>query len=227
MSTFSDLRGALIAQITEWRKRKTKVVGDDECAFAAKEYDTEIAKFMISFISAAKEAYRMLASNLFLLFRAQYAKQGLDVEYIPNDVVLAPAATCQSISLSEEFIALKEITYEEQKYDLMSLFRLSGTKEEKELVRVATCYYSQWRDKATQQIMPLVDEFIGKNIAQLSDYYNALAEAFHRHLSELTSIQEAEKSKVSAQLSDDERKLQEDNDWLTKFKEQLIHIERG
>jgi hypothetical protein len=42
----------------------------------------------------------------------------------------------------------------------------------------------------------------------------------------LLTEQEQYKDEVSAQLSDDERKLQEDNDWLAEFKDQLIHIKR-
>ena len=44
----------------------------------------------------------------------------------------------------------------------------------------------------------------------------------------LTAIDKKTKDKeiVSAQLSDEERKLQEDNDWLSQFREQLQMIER-
>ena len=225
--SFSVLRSNLVTQITEWRKRKTKIIGDAECAVAAGEYDADIAKYMIAFISAAKDTYKKIAADILALFKAQYAKQGLAPDFIPQNIDLPAPATCQSISLSDEFIALKEITYEDQKYDLMSIFRISGVKEDKEPVRIATCYYSQWREKAIAQVLPLVDKFIENNLIYLNEYYNALAEAFRQHLTDLIAVQETEKSRVSAQLSDDERKLQEDNDWFAQFKEQLIHIERG
>lgn len=222
---FSDLVSGLKEQIVKWRNRKTKVVGDSECAVAAADYDADIAKYMVSFISATKEAYWRIANEINSTFRTQYIKQGLDVDFSASKATLAEAASCQTISLADEFIALKEITYEEQKYDLMSLFRISST--EKELIRVVTCYYARWREKALEHILPLINEMIDRNIEQLNNYYNELANVYQEHLAELIIIQEAEKDKVSAQLSDDERKLQEDNDWLAEFKEQLAHIERG
>lgn len=36
-----------------------------------------------------------------------------------------------------------------------------------------------------------------------------------------------EKNNIASKLSEDERLLQADNEWLTKFKDQLIRIERG
>ena len=75
--------------------------------------------------------------------------------------------------------------------------------------------------------MPVAGNILEENTERLRTYYDALAEAFHVHLTELIKVQEQEKDKVSAQLSDDERKLQEDNDWLSMFKDQLAHIERG
>ena len=53
-----------------------------------------------------------------------------------------------------------------------------------------------------------------------------MAESYHQHLSQLIDEKTKDKEIVSAQLSDEERKLQEDNDWLSQFREQLQTIER-
>jgi hypothetical protein len=54
-----------------------------------------------------------------------------------------------------------------------------------------------------------------------------MAENYHEHLSELIEGKSKEKEEVAAQLSDDEKMLQEDNDWLAEVKDQLQNIERG
>jgi len=225
--TFTDLQRALYEQISNWRNKKTKVVGDDECAAAAVDYDVDIAKYLVAYASSVKEAYEQLANEIRVSFREQYSKQGLEKNYVPSHIRLSEPPFCKSISLAEEFIALKQVTYEEQKLDLKAFFRLSAPKEEKEPVRVATCHYAQWREKAWESILPLIQEFIAKCTEKLTAFYNELADAYHEKLSELIMEQEAEKNEVSAQLSDDELKLQQDNDWLAHFKEQLEHIERG
>ena len=224
---FSALQNNLYDQISKWRNKKTKVVGDDECAAAAVEYDVDIAKYLVGFVSSAKEAYLQIAGEIQASFRDQYTHQGLCKGFVPANVQLPEPPGYQPVALADEFVALKEVTYEEQKYDLKSLFRISSAKEDREPVRIATCYYTQWREKAWRFILPVVQEFIERCIDRLNDYYNALAEAYHEQLATLIDGQEAEKDEVSAQLSDDELKLQQDNDWLADFREQLVHIERG
>ena len=151
----------------------------------------------------------------------------MDLEYVPERVHLAECAPCQCVAMADQFLAMQEITYEEAKKDRVAAwFRLADTSEEKELQRVVTCHYAQWREKAWECLEPLIDDFVRQNIQQLCQYYNDLAEAYHIHLAELLAQEEEKKDEVSAQLSDDERMLQEDNDWLTCFKEQLTHIER-
>lgn len=225
-SVFDDLQTAFKNQIGQWRNRKTKIVGDAECEAAASEYDADIAKYVAAFNSAMRDAYINIAQEIRSDFIAQYQKQGLDLEFEPKSIVVKEADSCIPVSMSDKLTAMKEVTFEE-KYDLKSFLRFSEAKKEKELVRVVTCYYAQWREKVLEQLLPSVQNVIDQNIGKLAEYYNTLAEAFHEHLSVLIEVQECEKDKVSAQLSEDERKLQEDNDWFAKFKEQLTHIERG
>lgn len=223
---FLASQNTLREKLTKWRSWKTKVVGDDECAAAANDYDEEISKNLAIFIASVTEIYERIASEIYENYCEQYQKQGLDLEYAPEEIILEDAPENLGFSLAEDFIAMKEITFEDPKYDIKALFRMSTVPEEKEPVRVATCYYAKWREKALEQIIPIAEEYIQVLIAQLVNYCDALANAFHDHLSELIAIQELEKNQVAAQLSDDERKLQEDNDWLADFREQLIHIER-
>lgn len=224
---FDVLLNNLKDQIGKWRNRKTKIVGEAECAIAAAEYDADIARYVTAFSSATKDAYQNKAEEVHNSFINRYQLQGLDLDFDPTEVALESATECQAISLSDELISMMEITYEEAKYDLISLFRFSAPNEEKEPVRVATCYYAQWRMYVLDRVLPMVEKLVENNVQKLCDYYNALAEAFRAHLAILIAEQEEKKDKVSLQLSDDERKLQEDNDWIAEFKEQLIQIERG
>lgn len=223
-SIFDNLLSDLQSKIEQWRNRKTKVVGDDECDKAATEYNIDVAKFIAAFNTAMSDAYRSIAMEIHEDFIDNYKKQGLDLAFDPKGVAAASIA-CPVIPIAEDLTAMKEVTFEE-KNDLMSFLRLTGTKEEKETVRVVTCYYAQWREKVLNTVVPVAQDIIKQNIEKLTEYYNALAEAFHTHLAELIAAQECEKDKVSAQLSDDERMLQEDNDWFAEFQDQLTHIER-
>ena len=83
-----------------------------------------------------------------------------------------------------------------------------------------------WRSTVQDIIKPVLDQHIDQCIQNLSEYYDLMAESYHQHLLQLIDEKTKDKEIVSAQLSDEERKLQEDNDWLSQFREKLQTIER-
>lgn len=222
---FQDAQYSLTEQIQKWRNRKTKLTGDYEAEIAAGEYDVEISKWMNEFNQNIQNAYRKVASEIMESFNEKYKTQGLDLDFIPKDITLAMPVVCISIPVIQELIALKKITYEVPKTDFIEKFWKNSSKEEKAPVRVATCYYEEWRNKVLELELPFVEKCIEDNYNRLNEFYNALAEKYHLHIEELIAGETVKKEHVSAQLSDDERKLQEDNDWLQNFKDQLTRIE--
>lgn len=225
-ANFVSLLESFQQQIRQWRNRKTKVVGDHESEVAARDYDTELSKYMISFTDAVREECQTVREKIWNDFIEHYTVQGLDVDYRPSDISFTEPELPVIPSLVTDFLGLIEITYEQPKNDLFNLF-LKTESEEKQPVRVATCYFEHWRNKAFEILQPIAGQFIQECTNSLRQYYDILADTFHIHIAELLAAQMQEKETVSEQLSDDERKLQEDNDWLNKFKDQLLKIERG
>jgi non-homologous end joining protein Ku len=106
------------------------------------------------------------------------------------------------------------------------LFRKSS-ENANEPVRELTYFLEKWRIKATDVILPIANAVVEDCYKSLSSYYNAVAEKYHEHLAELISDRTKRKETASTQLSDDEKRLQDDFDWLANVNEQLRLIERG
>ncbi|MDI9243186.1 hypothetical protein [Fusibacillus kribbianus] len=128
--------------------------------------------------------------------------------------------------IKEALVALKEETYEE-KTDFLDFFKSKSSTEPKELVRVEICYFEKWREKAIELIIPIAAQYISENQQNLQNYYDELANQYHEKLSLLHDFKMDEKTCIASQLSEDERMLQADNDWLVALKDQLTKIERG
>lgn len=62
-------------------------------------------------------------------------------------------------------------------------------------------------------------------VQELREYYQTLANMYHQHIIKMIDETSEKKENVAAQLSEDERKIQEDNDWLIAFKDQVAEIE--
>lgn len=221
---FSNLKDELEDLITKWKIRKTKVVGESDIDKNAAEYEQDLIKYMSEFYKNATAYYQYERGRIEKEFKDIYLKQPLDPEYEPEGVVLSMPSKTVIMGIKEVLVELKEERFEE-KPDLFDFFKVSS--ETKELVLVVTSYYEKWREKAVELIIPNVENYIEESQKNLQNYYNELAKKYHEKLSNLHDCKVKEKNNIASKLSEDERLLQADNEWLTKFKDQLIRIERG
>ncbi len=222
----TEIENILYAQIRRWRNRKTKVVGEAEAEAAAREFRDELKKQMDTFANGVLAECQAVRSGIFQSFRQSYAAQGLDPGFIPEGITFQEPVSPVLPPIAEELMKLREVSYEETKPDLFNRFRRLN-EEESAPVPVLTCYYEHWRTRALLLVGPVVRQFIQDCTEKLRVYYNELAQAFHGHLLALIAEQTARKDAALARLSVEERALQEDNDWLSTFREQLTQIERG
>lgn len=221
---FSNLKDELEGLIKKWKIRKTKVVGESDIDKNAAEYEQYLIKYMSEFYKNATAYYQYERGRIEKEFKDIYLKQPLDPEYEPEGVVLSMPSKTVIMGIKEVLVELKEERFEE-KPDLFDFFKVSS--ETKELVLVVTSYYEKWREKAVELIIPNVENYIEESQKNLQNYYNELAKKYHEKLSNLHACKVKEKNNIASKLSEDERLLQADNEWLTKFKDQLIRIERG
>ena len=106
--------------------------------------------------------------------------------------------------------------------------KLFGSQSvEKEPVLEISYYYMKWREFAKRLLIPIIDNLIEKYAESLQNYYDRLADAYLENLREAIKEQETSKEKISCQLSEEDKRLEEDLDWCNKVIEQLRIIERG
>lgn len=223
---FTENLQSLEEKLAKWKNRKTKVMSDKDAENLASDYTSYIDKIMNIFNVSIKEAYQEAGEIISSDFSAIYLNAGVDMSYCSDNVVLKECGSADIPDLTSTLLSLKEITYEEAKTDIFGLFK-KVPEENREQVCVVTYYLERWRAKAVEVIRPIAEQIINECFKFLLEYYNALADNYHRHLVELISIKMDEKEEIASGLSDDERHLQEDNDWLRAFNDQLQNIERG
>ncbi len=221
---FNDLKVELEDAIRNWKSRKTKVVGEVEIDKNATAYEQELIKCTGEFFEKAITYYQLEKSRIEKELNEIYLQQPLDPEYKPDGIALDMPSKSDIIDIKEILVGLKEERYEEKK-DWLEIFKASS--EPKELVLVVTCYYEKWREKAIELIVPIVDNSIIESRQNLQNYYEELANKYHEKLAQLHDYKVEEKNRIASQLSEDERMLQTDNDWLVAFKDRLVEIERG
>ena len=223
---FEQDRQDLEAQLSKWKNRKTKIVGDHEVEAAAADYSNYINRTISSFLQSVKSTYILSGHAIDHVFSEAYGNADIDRVYSPVGIQLCNDVNIQFPDLTSEFQEMKEVSFQEAKNDFFGLFKIPS-EESSEPVRVVTSYLDQWRSRAAERILPVANTLIGDCYSNLLTYYNAMADAYHEHLQSLIAERNDKKDLVSAQLSDDEKRLQEDNDWLAAVQDQLQNIERG
>lgn len=221
---FGIARQELLDQLMRWKKGKTKITGDSDSVKAASMYNTYINNAWNDFLEIITAIKENSAQEIEDLFSRLYGQAKIDTGYFPKGIAIDDINYQASINLTEDLLEEKE--YEETKTDFFGLFR-KASDNANEPVRELTYYLEKWRIKATDVILPIANAVVEDCYKSLSSYYNAVAEKYHEHLAELISDRTKRKETASTQLSDDEKRLQDDFDWLANVNEQLRLIERG
>ena len=223
---FNDLKTELEEMIRKWKSRKTKVVGDVEIDRNSTEYEQELARYLGEFYRKAIDHFGFEKDKIEREFNEIYLRQPLDSEYKPEGLEVTIPDNVEVNGIKSVLLELQEERYEE-KTDFLDFFKAKSSNEPKELVRVVTCYLEKWREKAIELMIPVVEQYISESQENLKRYYDELAGKYHTKLSELHELKMNEKIGIASQLSEDERMLQADNDWLVVIKDQFARIERG
>lgn len=223
---FNDLKTELEEMIRKWKSRKTKVVGDVEIDRNSTEYEQELARYLGEFYRKAIDHFGFEKDKIEREFNEICLRQPLDSEYKPEGLEVTIPDNVEVNGIKSVLLELQEERYEE-KTDFLDFFKAKSSNEPKELVRVVTCYLEKWREKAIELMIPVVEQYISESQENLKRYYDELAGKYHTKLSELHELKMNEKIGIASQLSEDERMLQADNDWLVVIKDQLARIERG
>jgi len=212
-------------KVSDWRKKKTKTTSQEEALRMAEEFETELARFYDEYVSEIDNVSVKKSDEIDKMFSNWFGYTMVDTDYTPDVDCTYEAIDYNSLSLKERFMKIKTEQYIDPKNGLLNLFK--GSNETKEKVLETTYTYENWRTFAMEEYDPLCKRVADEWTRFLSKYYSILAETYHKHISELITEITKQKNEISAQLSGDERLLQEDNDWLTALLDQIHTIERG
>lgn len=223
---FPMAAAVLRSSLKEWRSRKTKLSDDDEAMNMAAEY-TLLArelygKYQASITAALQKAKKGVDTELSLI----YKRARIDSEFsVPAQALKAidwPALP----AMYSIFLGLKHESYVEQRKDFFGIFN-QGSVDKNGMVKVVTYYLDTWRSRAVDHILPPAKESAEQGLNALRTYRAKCAEEYILHIKDLIDQRLEAKDEAAAKLSDEERALQADKDWLTEFREQLQIIKRG
>ena len=215
-------------KIAEWRKKKTNTTSWDEAVKMADEFDSYLKKLYSDFVSQIDNAFVRKSEEIDKLFIGWFADTEVDTDYVGEIDFGYPANDYIPPDLKEQFRELKTEQYvDSNKKGSFLDFFIGGSNGGGEKILETTFTYETWRTLAFQKYEPFCRQIIDDWAVTLTKYYSMLANVYHKHISELIRSRTEHKNVISQQLSEDEKLLQIDNDWLVTLKDKLHLIERG
>lgn len=227
-SEFTNIKNVFINTISEWRNKKTKITKAEEAFAVAVDFNADIHRLYGDFcsqIDAAAMDYADTIRNKYVDCYASSEAGDMFTESVSyfNDTEY-PIIEEQTY----ELLKLKEEKYVTPKSNFIGqLFKSSDTNVSKEPVLETTFYYQVWREHMNNIAAPAIESVIDNRFEQLKKYSDELADIYHSHLTDLIAEKTTEKNNVASQLSEEEQLLQNDNDWLSIFVDQIKAIERS
>ena len=220
-----NIRQQFDDRILTWRIRKTRVTGHEEIEYAAREFDKSLRGWAQIFETGLATLLQSEQQRIGREAAKIYISAGAVPSFVPKVAHPIFQSTVSFPNLINALVAQTETERVSLRNDILGLFGVGGgSSGESETVEVAS--YEDWRLTARSRIMPAVRDTVDACMQELSRYHAALIEAYSQQLSILIERQEQDKELLKAMLSDTERMLEEDKDWLAEFEEQLLEIER-
>lgn len=222
-----DAKTQLMNSIMGWKNKKIKITKENEAVNVSCEFDERLNRIYDSFVQRIADIGDNAKEVIETEYEEWYQQAEFDTAYAPA-VCVMKEVECETLpKIAEEVLKLKEERYVMPKEDIFGRFLKTPEEKELEPVLKITYYYQKWREYAAGVVEPMADAVIKEYETVIKKYSIELAENYQKHLEGLIKGQTDIKEEVSAQLSDDELKLQNDNDWLVEFQDQLRVIERG
>lgn len=228
-STLTAAKITLYDKIQNWQKKKNKYNNDVEATNAARKYSADISSYFETFITEVIAIFISEKDEIFRSFSALYYFADENDGFKSSVKNVFDFSSYYINDLTNEFLSFREQRMVEQPEDLFIFAKKWFDKqvEPRPLVPEITYSISKWRDKASEITIPKAEEIIDAVSDALRLFYDDVAKDYHEHLEKLITEKTSQKEETSDRLSDEERKLQKDNDWLAKFDDHLKIIERG
>ena len=226
-TTMQIAKAKFLNSIQNWKNKKTKITKEYEATNLAQDLDNQVQKLYQEFCRKIDSICTDMQTAIESEYKSWYESANYNLEFTPSISCVKNSIYKAIPNMSSKLLEMKEEKYVTQREDLFGmLFKSSSDKEVTQVLEI-TFDCQEWREYAISIAEPIALEIIQENEMILKTYVTELAEIYQVQLNELIKERTEVKEAVSAQLSDDEQKLQDDNDWFVSFQDQLRVIERG
>lgn len=223
--TMTNVSDVLREEIMNWKKKTTKIKGESACAELAVDFNEKLKLFFDSLVLTIKEMCEEEADKIKNELHDNYISF-TKVDYIPSLIPVKFSDTIQSPNLVNEFLMLKKVIMEQPSNGLFDLFKKSSN-EQKNPIPIIVCMLEDWRKVGFEKYDVLIKALIKENFEKLKGYRSILCKKYIEKSDELLNTVISNKEREVLKLSDEDKVMQIDRDWIDELRNLLDILERG
>lgn len=216
----------LLNMIEVWRKRTTKIKGENECYNAAQACNNDFYQYVDRYVNKINQLCEYEKDQINNELYEVYKKIGLDENFSITNVSLFKPNYPMIPNVTNDLINLKQIVMEVPTGGFFDLFKKT-TNEVKEAEPVTVCYLEQWRNLLVEKATEIIDAFILSWQQQLKQYRDDSSNCYLEKVEELLVKINDKKNDIMSKLSDEDKIMQVDNQWLNEIRYKLNALERS
>ena len=225
--SFLVAKSDLISNLTNWRNRKTVITKDGDAFQAAQEYEVLFRNSYETFWNAINHELLLEEEGVKKRYQSLYASAGVDTQFVPEIEYTSKVTSVTVPEVKDALLAIKEEKYVVPKEGIIDQVFKTNANTNKMMEKVNYYYYKNWREHVVNIAEEISNRAIAARVTFLRKYADELAEKYHTHILQLLDVENQNKANEVGQLSEVERQMQIDIDWLNSVVEQISAIERG
>ena len=224
--SFKSAKETLLSTISNWRNKKTVITTDDEALTTAHEFEMMFSGAYEAFWNSINVSLIREEEIIQKKYQSMYASGGIDMYYRPSVDLTSRIPSFSAPSFQDALMNIKDERYVKQKDGIIDQV-FKNNSSTKFMERVIAYYYKDWRAYVLKLASDMADKDIDCRLTMVKQYASSLAEAYQSHINKLLTEEISKKNNEMNQLSEAEKLLQIDTDWLNAFVDQINAIERG
>ena len=225
-ASYTMEKDRLIYRVSDWKNNKTKTTKIDEAMTLATEYSNFLSDAYDDYVRRLWSALQNDAQTLRSVCYEWYAAGKSDLEFEAQSIPSPDLRFDTMRPVINELLSINRIVYVAQN-DIIGRFFKQNSLNQGDLTPVETYFFQEWRAYAVSVVEPLAVAKAEECSRLLYEFFDKLIVMYKEHLKQLIMQTEADKDELASQLSVEDKILQDDIEWLTKFSDAVKGIERN
>ena len=224
-ASFVFAKKKLDERVFSWRKKKTKCIQKEEAEKLAEELIHVVNRALKEYTNALHVSIAEIKEGINQAKVAIYMESGLTDDFSAENVELDKPEPTEITDFKSD---LMEMKVEEKVLKHAVGFFYIPSKNQDDDYEIQSAYYMQkWREEASSILEPITKKLAMECMEAISKYNDVVTNIYMEHLDRAVVNKREEIEELTKQLSDEEKQIQQDTEWMNEFKQQLRSIERG